>query len=106
MAYADVSLASTSVSNPVFGAPTNFYFDSWIGGSAGTNDQSSRTSASATAALGNAASETSLPQPASTGGAASPAAGAGVLGAIPPTYLLLGIAGVVAIVATVYILKH
>lgn len=58
MAYADVSLASTSVTNPVFGAATNFYFDSWVSGSAGSNDQSARNSESATAALGNALSST------------------------------------------------
>jgi len=61
MAYADVSLASTSVANPVFGAPTTFNFSSGNDGgyaSSGANDQSARNSESATAALGSANSAT------------------------------------------------
>lgn len=100
MAYADVSLASTSVSNPVFGAATNLYFGSWVSGS-GNNDQSARNSESATAALGNAQSQT-----AAGGAGAGPGGGSGApgfLGSIPPTYLYIGAGvAVLGLVAVVY----
>jgi len=94
MAYADVSLASTSVSNPVFGGDTNLYFGSWVSGS-GNNDQSARNSDSATAALGNAASQTA----AGAGSGGGTGAPNGFLASIPPTYLYIG--GGVAVLALI-----
>jgi hypothetical protein len=100
MAYADVSLASTTVTNPVFGAATNFYFGSNVSGNAGANDQSSRSSASATAALGNAASETSTPTSAPSA-VLSPAGGA--FGNVPPAVIWLAAGGaLLSILATIY----
>lgn len=97
MAYADVSLASTSVSNPVFGDATNLYFGSWVSGS-GNNDESARNSESATAALGNAASQT-----AAGSGASAGAGVASVLGGINPTYLYIGAGvAVVAIIGVIW----
>ncbi len=100
MAYADVSLASTSVTNPVFGAATNQYFGSWVSGS-GNNDQSARNSESATAALGNAASQTAA------GAGANAAPASNFLSSIPPTYLYIG-AGValVAIIGAIYLTRR
>jgi hypothetical protein len=99
MAYADVSLASTSVTNPVFGANTNFYFDSWVSGSAGSNDQSSRTDASATAALGSAASQ--------TGGGTGPTSTPASTGfTITPTMLYVGAgAAVLLLVGAFFLLR-
>lgn len=97
MAYADVSLASTSVTNPVFGANTNFYFDSWVSGS-GTNDQSARNSESATAALGNAASQTGGPVAQPTG----PATPAFSFASIPPSVLWIAGGGFLALIAVIY----
>lgn len=104
MAYADVSLASTNVTNPVFGAATNFYFDSWVSGSAGSNDQSSRTdaSATATAASGNATSASQT----GAGASSTPAASApGFLAGISPIALYIG-GGAVLLLAAVWILRH
>lgn len=95
MAYADVSLASTSVSNPVFGDATNLYFGSWVSGS-GNNDESARNSESATAALGNAASQTAAGAGGSGGQANAP------LG-IKPLYLYIGAGvAVVAIIGVIW----
>lgn len=100
MAYADVSLASTSVSNPVFGAATNLYFGSWVSGS-GNNDQSARNSESATAALGNAASQTAA------GSGPSSAAPGSFLSSIPPTYLYIGAGvAVLGIIAAIYFTRR
>lgn len=97
MAYADVSLASTSVSNPVFGDATNLYFGSWVSGS-GNNDESARNSESATAALGNAQSQTAAGEGASGSSSKglSAAAASSFLSSIPPTYLYIG-GGVLAL---------
>jgi hypothetical protein len=97
MAYADVSLASTSTTNPVFGAATNLYFGSWVSGS-GNNDESARNSESATAALGNAASQTAAGAGGSGSGSGVPTAS--IFSSIPPTYLYIG-GGIVALVAIV-----
>lgn len=96
MAYADVSLASTSVTNPVFGAATNFYFDSWVSGSAGSNDQSARNSDSATAALGNALSSTGNAQGQSSG--STPAAPF----SIPPIAYYAAGGAFLLLLATIY----
>lgn len=110
MSYADVSLASTSVTNPVFGAATNFYFDSWVSGS-GTNDQSARNSESATAALGNAASSTGPGAATGLQGGAQAASTTGQQGAsiggLSPTVLYIGGAvAVLAIIATIYFTRR
>lgn len=97
MAYADVSLASTSVTNPVFGANTNFYFDSWVSGS-GSNDQSARNSESATAALGNAAS--------STGNAPMGPTVPSLPFSIPPVYLYVAGGAFVLLLGVIILTRH
>jgi len=95
MAYADVSLASTSVSNPVFGAYTNFFFNS--AGASGNNDQSARNSESATAALGSAAS--------STGNAPAVVTKAAESLGVPPMFLYLALGGFFGLAALIFLTR-
>jgi hypothetical protein len=104
MAYADVSLASTSTTNPVFGAPTNFYFGSWVS-SSGNNDLSARNSESATAALGNAQNQSQAGGQGEPGLLASlPQVSSSALGNIPPV-VLYGAAGAFVLLLVVIIWK-
>lgn len=106
MAYADVSLASTSVSNPVFGSPTTFFFSSPYA-TTGTNDQSARNSESATSALGSANSATgpgaAQGGEASGGAVSAPSAvGSTILG-LPPWALYAGAGvGVLVLIGAVW----
>lgn len=107
MAYADVSLASTSVSNPVFDAASSFVLGSpWA--STGGNDLSSRSSASATAALGSADSQTSVPAgPSSSVATPAPVAAADTILGLPKTtfYIAAAVGGVGLLAAVWFIAR-
>lgn len=100
-----VSYARTDTTNPVFSAATNFFFSSpWA--STGSNDQSARNTAAATATSAAAQGDLAQNAQSQTAGANAPVAGSPVSSlTIPPQLLYTVVGGFILLLASIW-LKH